>query len=580
MEDKISVSDYIIKYLSCKGVKQVFLVSGGGCMHLIDAIGKSKDLEYICNHHEQACAMAAEGYARLSGEIGACIVTTGPGGTNTLTGLMGCWTDSIPTIFISGQVQTHQTLSHTGLSVRQIGDQEVDIVSIVSPITKYAAMVKKSEDIKYHLDIAFHQALSGRKGPVWIDVPLDIQNTKICEASLVGYEFSYRVPSPSSSQIEEISEKLKISKRPLLIVGNGVRLSGAIEELQLFLKNNDIPTITGINGNDLVNEGYRNYCGRFGILGQPAANHIVQKSDFILCIGSRLTVKQTGYDHEDFGREAYKAYVDIDPDELKKKTLHPDLAICADAKEFLNKINKKKTLTGDIEEWRQNCINMFTSQRIVQDKHMHNINYVSNYVLIDRLSEISAGMPIVTSDGSANVVTMHTMRLKGDQRMFTNTGCASMGYGLPAAIGACFANNKNPVICLEGDGSLQMNIQELQTVVHHNLPIKLIVLNNEGYLSIKMTQESYLGGRMVASGPSSGVSFPSLEKISYAYGLKYFRISNNKDIDDVLSAVMDYNAPLLCEVMSDPDEIHEPKVVGTPQSDGTILPGKLDDMKL
>lgn len=580
MEDKISVSDYIIKYLSSKGVKHVFLVSGGGCMHLVDAIGKSKDLEYICSHHEQACAMAAEGYARLSGEIGACIVTTGPGGTNTLTGLMGCWTDSIPAIFISGQVPTHQTMYSTGLAVRQIGDQEVDIVSIVSPVTKYAAMVKKPEDIKYHLDMAFHQALSGRKGPVWIDVPLDIQNTKISEYSLAEYESFYERPAPSSSQIEKISEQLSASKRPLLIVGNGVRLSDAIEELKAFLGNNDIPIITGINGNDLVNEGYPYYCGRFGIIGQPAANHIIQKSDFILCIGSRLTMRQTGYDHEDFGREAFKAYVDIDPDELKKETLHPDLAVCADAKEFLSMINKNETLTGNIEQWRQDCISMFANQRIVQDKHMQNVNYVSNYVLIDRLSEISDGIPIVTSDGSANVVTMQAMRLKGEQRMFTNTGCASMGYGLPAAIGACFANNKNPVICLEGDGSLQMNIQELQTVVHHNLPIKLIVLNNEGYLSIKMTQESYLGGRMVASGPSSGVSFPSLEKISYAYGLKYFRISNNKDIDEVLSDVMDCSVPLLCEVMSDPDEIHEPKVVGMPQPDGTILPGKLDDMKL
>ena len=306
------------------------------------------------------------------------------------------------------------------------------------------------------------------------------------------------------------------------------------------------------------------------------------KRVILLCVfGSRLTVKQTGYDHKDFGRNAYKIYVDIDKDELKKENLHPDMAICSDAREFFNMLLRNGATAGDISEWRDECKSIFSSQRMVLDKHINNKNYVSNYVLIDRLSDLNDGkIPIITSDGSANVVTMHAMRLKGDQRMFTNTGCASMGYGLPAAIGACFANNRDPVVCLEGDGSLQMNIQELQTLVHHNLPVKLIVMNNQGYLSIKMTQESYLGGRLVATGPTSGVSFPELEKIANAYGLKYFKISNNSEIDDVLEQVLSYDGPLLCEAMSDPEEIHEPKVVGKPQPDGTIIPGKLDDMKL
>ena len=577
----MNVSDYIMKYLANAGVKHVFLISGGGCMHLVDAIGRNEDLEYVCNHHEQACAMAAEGYARMSGGLGACIVTTGPGGTNALTGLMGCWTDSIPTIFISGQVATHQTLAATGLNVRQIGDQEVDIISMVKPITKYAATVTEPNKIKIHLDEALHEATTGRKGPVWLDIPLDIQRAEINAQALAGIAKAPHTPRPSPEQLITVMSKIKGAKRPLFIVGNGVRLGNAQKQMLAFLENTKIPTITGINGNDLLNEDNEYYCGRFGILGQPAGNHVLQKSDLIVCVGSRLTVKQTGYDHKDFGRNAYKIYVDIDSEELKKENLHPDMAICSDAREFFNMLLRNGTSTGDIREWQSECKEIFNKQVIVQEKHINNENYVSNYVLIDRLSALNDGeIPIITSDGSANVVTMHTMRLRGSQRMFTNTGCASMGYGLPAAIGACFAHNKKPVVCLEGDGSLQMNIQELQTMVHHNLPVKLIVMNNQGYLSIKMTQESYLGGRLVATGPTSGVSFPNLEKIADAYGLRYFKISNNSEIDSVLSEVLSYDGPLLCEAMSDPDEIHEPKVVGRPQPDGSIIPGKLDDMKL
>ena len=577
----MNVSDYIMKYLANAGVKHVFLISGGGCMHLVDAIGRNEDLEYVCNHHEQACAMAAEGYARMSGGLGACIVTTGPGGTNALTGLMGCWTDSIPTIFISGQVATHQTLAATGLNVRQIGDQEVDIISMVKPITKYAATVTEPNKIKIHLDEALHEATTGRKGPVWLDIPLDIQRAEINAQALAGIAKAPHTPRPSPEQLITVMSKIKGAKRPLFIVGNGVRLGNAQKQMLAFLENTKIPTITGINGNDLLNEDNEYYCGRFGILGQPAGNHVLQKSDLIVCVGSRLTVKQTGYDHKDFGRNAYKIYVDIDSEELKKENLHPDMAICSDAREFFNMLLRNGTSTGDIREWQSECKEIFNKQVIVQEKHINNENYVSNYVLIDRLSALNDGeIPIITSDGSANVVTMHTMRLRGSQRMFTNTGCASMGYGLPAAIGACFAHIKKPVVCLEGDGSLQMNIQELQTMVHHNLPVKLIVMNNQGYLSIKMTQESYLGGRLVATGPTSGVSFPNLEKIADAYGLRYFKISNNSEIDSVLSEVLSYDGPLLCEAMSDPDEIHEPKVVGRPQPDGIIIPGKLDDMKL
>jgi acetolactate synthase I/II/III large subunit len=577
----MNVSDYIMEYLAEKGIKHVFLISGGGCMHLVDAIGKSDKLKYVCNHHEQACAMAAEGYARMSEGVGACIVTTGPGGTNALTGLMGCWTDSIPTIFISGQVAIHQTLAATGLNVRQIGDQEIDIIKVVSPITKYAETVTDPQTIKLHLDAAFHEATTGRPGPVWLDIPLNIQNASINATSLAGQSLRPHNPKPTMHQIDSIVGKLRAAEKPLLIVGNGVRLSGGVEYMRKLVEKTGIPALTGINGNDLLNESYEHYGGRFGVLGQPAGNHILQKSDMIICIGSRLTIKQTGYNHKDFGRNAYKIYVDIDRDELKKESLHPDMAVCSDATEFLKMLLEADVSTGNIENWQQQCKDMFNKQNIVLQKHTDNQEYVSNYVLIDRLSELNDGkIPIITSDGSANVVTMHTMRLKGAQRMFTNTGCASMGYGLPAAIGACFANDEQPVVCLEGDGSLQMNIQELQTLIHYNLPVKLIVMNNDGYLSIKMTQESYLGGRMVATGPSSGVSFPDLQKISNAYGLKYFKISKNDEIDDVLSKVLAYAGPLLCEVMSDPGEIHEPKVVGKPQPDGSIIPGLLDDMLL
>jgi acetolactate synthase-1/2/3 large subunit len=577
----MNVSDYVVQYLADKGIKHVFLISGGGCMHLIDAVGKCDRIKYVCNHHEQACAMAAEGYARLSEGVGACIVTTGPGGTNSLTGVMGCWTDSIPTIFISGQVATNHMMSKNRFPVRQIGDQEVDIIRMVSPITKYAKTVADPETIKFHLDTAYHAATTGRPGPVWLDIPLDVQRAEIFPEELFGKDFQDIVLKPNVKHVQMLTRKIASSKKPVFILGNGVRLAGAAIDARQYLNDSGIPTVTGVNGNDLMNHDDENYCGRFGILGQPAANHIIQNSDLIISVGCRLTIKQTGYDHEDFARNAFKIYVDIDKGELVKSNLHPDMAICSDAKEFFNALINYKIEPGDISEWQSECKAMVDAQRIVQAKHKNNKEYVSNYVLVDALSATNRDkLPIITSDGSANVVTMHAMRLKGDQRMFTNTGCASMGYGLPAAIGACFANDEKPVICLEGDGSIQMNIQELQTVVHHKLPIKIIVMNNQGYLSIKMTQESYLGGRLVATGPSSGVSFPSLEKIAEAYGLKYFKISTNDQLKGTLRAALSAKGPVLCEVMSDPQEIHEPKIVGKVQPDGSIVPGKLDDIEI
>jgi acetolactate synthase-1/2/3 large subunit len=571
----MKVSDLVIKFLEDKNISHVFTVSGGGSMYLVDSLGKSDKIKYVCTHHEQAAAMAVEGFTRLKEEICAALVTTGPGGTNTLTGVLGCWLDSIPSIFISGQVNLSQTSNGTGC--RQIGDQEFDIVSTVKNMTKYAVMIKDKNDILYELEKAYELATTGRPGPIWIDIPLDIQGDNVELDSLKKYWSVYEKTIPTTEEINKFHNLLKQSKKPLFVVGNGIRLSKSYDTFNSILKQTQIPALTGVHsGVDCIDNTYEYYAGRIGVLGQITSNTIVQEADLLIILGSRLNVKVTGYNIPGFAPNAKKIFVDIDVNEIDKHKFKVDLGIVCDLKEFLDRIQIKNL---NIDEWRNFVKKERTKQIYFYPKHQNMEEYVSTYYFSHKLRQYARDLPIITSDGSAHVVTLQTFPLEKNQRLFTNVGCASMGYGLPAAIGAAFANNDKDVICIEGDGSLQMNIQELQTLIHYKLPIKLFVINNDGYLSIKITQEKFFEGREVAAGKNSGISFPNLEKICEAYGLSYLKITHNNQLDEKIKQTIDTPGLIVCELFTHPYERHEPKVVHKGiGSNGEIIPGELTDM--
>ena len=572
------LSDYVIQFLrDSYKVDTFFTLSGGGCIFLMDSLGTVENVKYIANHHEQASAIAAEGYARMHDKIGCCIVTSGPGGTNTLTGVLCSWLDSIPMIVISGQVNKEMTTNYTNLPLRQLGDQEFNIIESVKNMTKYAIQVNDPSTIKYHLEKACKLATTGRPGPVWIDLPLNIQSLNINPNELIGYDEPTNLPEPSFDDIDHIITKLSGAKKPLLIIGNGIRLSGGIDELKTFLNKTHIPVITAVNGNDIINEDYINYAGRFGTHAQMCANNLLDECDFLLTIGSRLYIRQTGYNFKSFAQNAYKIYTDIDANELNKPSLFPDYKIITDAKVLLNKLNQKVT-TFVPQNWQNYVQDKFKNNITVLDKHKNKTGNVSNYFFIEKLNNhLTEKDHIVTSDGSANVVTMQVMKLKGNQRLITNTGCAPMGYGLPSAIGA--SSNNTRIICLEGDGSLHLNIHELQTMKHNNLPIKLIILNNNGYLSIKLTQKFLFKGKYVASEKSSGVTFPDFEKLMNAYDLPYFNIKNHSEIDYTLEKFLKNNNPSVLEVFIDENEPHEPRVIPVMDKNNNFTPGKLSDIQ-
>lgn len=570
------VSDYVIQFLRDKyKVDTFFTVSGGGCIFLIDSLGTCEGVKYVATHHEQAAAIAAEGYARINNKLGACVVTSGPGGTNVLTGTLCSWLDSIPVIVISGQVNREMTTNYTNLPLRQLGDQEFNIVESVKNMTKYAVQVNNSSEIRFHLEKACALATTGRPGPVWIDIPLNIQSDDIVPENLIGFAEEIVLPSVSDEQIETVLTNWKNAKKPLLIVGNGVRLGNAVDKLYTLLEKTKIPVISAVNGNDIVNTTYPYYYGRFGTHAQICANTLLSECDFLISIGSRLYVRQTGYNFTEFAKQAYKVYVDIDEAELNKPTLYPDLKICSDASIFLDKINNTD-LPLTSEQWHEDCELVNQAPKVLP-RHRDKIDYVSHYYLLEKISEkLPKNHHVVTSDGSANVVTMQVLNLTGKQRLITNTGCAPMGYGLPAAIGAAIHHK---IILLEGDGSIHLNIHELQTLKHYNLPVKTILLNNDGYTSIKISQKTFFKGRFVASEKTSGVTFPNFEKIIKAYELPYFSIKHHNEIDTTLNNFFNLDGPGVCEVFTDPEEFHEPKVVASIGEDGKFIPGSLKNIK-
>lgn len=569
----MKLSDYVIKFLrDTYNVDTVFTLCGAGCMHLLDSLGNAEGVNFIANHHEQASALAAEGYARMNNKLGVCLLTSGPGGTNALTGTLCSWLDSIPVLNLSGQVNRPMSTNFTGLPLRQLGDQEFNIVETVKTMTKYAVQVNDPLRIRYELEKACYLATSGRPGPVWVDIPLDVQTVQINPEELEGFD----IPEPlkiDSELIDRVVEAINSAQKPLFVLGNGIRLSGGVNELFALLEKTQIPVITAVNGNDLVNESYRSYYGRFGTHAQMCANKLLNECDLMLSIGSRLYVRQIGYNFKNFAKNAKKIVVDIDAAELDKPTIFPDIKVHADAKEFLKELNSKN-ITPASSSWLQHC-DTFKAP-VVLDRHRNMKDVASVYALVEKLNNhIPSDYHIVTSDGSANVVTMQVSKLKDGQRLITNTGGAPLGYGLPCAVGAATHHN---ILCMEGDGSLHLNVHELQTVRHNNLPLKILLINNDGYLSMKITQNIFFNGRLVAADKNSGVTFPDYEKVADVYNLPFIRVYNNDEIDEKLQQFFQIDGPAICEVMTHPDEVHEPKVIARLDENGNFIPGLLENI--
>lgn len=575
------VADYIWKTLADKGVRHVFLVTGGGAMHLNDALGLERRIKYVCNLHEQACAMAAEGYARASGTPGVINVTTGPGGTNALTGVMGAWLDSVPMVIVSGQIKRATMITACpNLKLRQLGDQEYNIVDAVKPMTKFAKTVMSVEEVPQVLEDAWHICQEGRPGPVWIDVPLDIQAAEMvprakCEVrSAEGCE-----TGDVGREAVQIAEALKAAKRPAIIVGSGVHNAHCEELFLKVAESLNIPVLTSISGIDLIPSDHPLFFGRPGILGERPANLIMQNSDLFIVLGTRMGIRICGYAYETVARAAKKVMVDIDPNELEKPTFRPDVKICADAGDFLRALAVELPSLGPKAEWLDYCRRMKAKYPVILPEHRARTDYVSSYVLPEAIMRHAPDpLTVVTSNGIAYTSTFQAIPIRKGMRMFSNEACASMGYGLPAAIGAAFADAGRTVVCFEGDGSIQMNIQELQTLLNYKLPVKLFVYNNGGYLSIKTTQRAFFNGRFMGSEAGSGVILPSFEKIAAAYGLPYFRLKNNQELDVKLPEIFATEGPALVEVMLDPFEKLGPKAASKKLPDGTMVSAPLEDM--
>lgn len=581
-----TVACYVAQRIAEAGVRHVFMVTGGGAMFLNDALGHQDGIIPVFCHHEQACAMAAESYARIAGGLGVINVTTGPGGINALNGVYGAWTDSIPILVISGQVKRATCLATTPVQgLRQLGDQESEIVPMVRGITNYAAVVDRAEDIAWHLDQALHMAMAGRPGPVWLDIPIDVQSAKIDTATLRRFVPSAELRlAPSATDISEIVARLHAAKRPVILAGTGVRAARAMAEFETVIRRLRIPVTTAWT-HDLIASDDPLFCGRPGTIGTRTGNFTVQNADLVLVLGSRLNIRQVSYNWQAFASRAFKIQVDIDPAELVKPTVKPDMAITADLRHFLLALNQSLenwTTPPAHGEWLNWCRERVARYPAVQPRQREFNGKINPYHFIEQLlARLDSNDIVACGNATATIVPFQVAMIKSGMRMFSNSGSASMGYDLPAAIGACFGavaarGTQQRVICLAGDGSIMMNLQELQTIVHHQLPIKIFVLNNGGYLSMRTSQTNFFG-RLAGAGPANGVSFPDFVAVATAFGIPARRIAS-ADFPELLDGILSEPGPCLCDVVLDETQGFEPRMSSRKMEDGSIVTPPLEDM--
>lgn len=627
---RVKVSNYIAEKLVESGIRHVFSVTGGGAMHLNDGLGHQEGLECIYNHHEQACAMAAESYARIHNQIAAVCVTTGPGGTNAITGVVGGWLDSIPMLILSGQVRYDTTARWSGVGIRAMGDQEFDICQAVACMTKYCEMVIDPRRIRFCLEKALYLAQSGRPGPCWLDIPLDVQGAFVETEDLAGFDpkdyeaggtgwtgegapiaadkagFGEKrqvLPGKTDQeQVLSILDKIRRAKRPVFYTGNGIRIAGAYPVFLKAAQLLGIPIVTGWNNQDMVWDQHPLYAGRPGNMGDRPGNFAVQNSDLIFSVGSRLSIRQVGYNYKTWAREAYVIVNDVDQEELKKPSVHADVRVHADAREFLETVVlvlEREQQAGRLPNplfdggeglpgmsWLETCRMWRREYPVILPKHLaqEDDKAANVYAAVEALSSrLSEGQITVVGNGSACVAGGHAYKIKKGQRFISNSAIASMGYDLPAAIGAYMADHTQDIILLTGDGSIQMNLQELQTIIHHQMSIKIFVINNGGYHSIRQSQRNFFGEPLVGVGIDSGfkgpdLSFPSMEKLAYAYGYPYVKACHNSQLGEAVEKSLNTGGPVICEIFVTLDQPFEPKSSAKKMPDGTITSPPLEDL--
>ena len=577
------VSDYIADFIYKLGVEDVFMLTGAGIMHLTDGVACHEKLRAVCVHHEQSAAMAVDGYARANENIGVAYFTTGPGVTNALTGVVGAWQDSVPCLFISGQVKKKETSFNSGIrQLRQFGVQELNVLPIVESVCKYSTMLNDPQDIRCELEKADYIAKSGRPGPVWIDIPMDVQSAKIDPKLLKGFKSTDKKLEISKNSIKKVAGLLKISKRPVVIAGRGVRLAKGLEALSKFVKKFNIPVVTPYLGIDNICHRRKEYIGKTGVKGDRPANLAMQNADLIISIGSSLHVTVIGYEYNHFAREAKKIVVDIDETSHRKKTIDIDHFIQGDAKEFLNQLHIvcDQNKLPDFSRWLDQCSQLKKQYPVCLPEYADTKDAINIYSFVDQLSLQSAeGDVFVADTGSALYAISQGVKLfKPNQRYIPSGAMATMGFSLPAAIGISIALGRKRVLAITGDGSLQQNIQELQTVVQYNLPIKLFVLNNDGYLSIRNSQKTYFDQRFIGESEESGVSFPDTLKIADAYGINSYRVSNLNALEKVIAKALNFQGPVICDIIIPREQLIIPTVSSRVNEDGSMSSRPLEDM--
>lgn len=583
----VKLSDYVFQFLESKGIKHAFMLPGGGAMHLDDSIGRS-NITYTCFLHEQGAAIAAEAYGQHTNMPGLVLVTSGPGATNAITGVTAGWIDSTPMIIISGQAKRSDLVGNK--RVRQIGSQEVQIIPMITPVTKYAVQILEPQEIRYHLERAYYEAVSGRPGPVWLDIPLDVQAAMVEETALKGYEPQKQEMLLEESKIERVVELLGEARKPLVLAGNGIKLANGTEMLYQLLEVLNIPVETTWKAIDMFGEIDSEYVGHPGIMGDRGANLILQEADLILSIGCRLDNSVTAFNDRNFGKNAKKIVVDIDVNELRRMDMDKEAEFACDAgvflQELLGQIEKVKDSVAFSEKkkewkrWLTYCHELRAKYPVITAEHANVKGYVSAYYFIGKLCELMKEDDVIVpeSSGGAGEITYQAFRLKKGQKMKNAAGLGSMGFGLPYAVGACIAHGGRRTILINGDGAFQLNIQELETLHRLNLPVKMFIWNNNGYASIRSMQRNNFEGRYVASDRDSGLTMPDISRVAAAYGFKTYRIHDTEELDRVLPEIMEDNKPLLCEIMVLPEETVSPRVKAIVGENGQMTSGPLENM--